>query len=110
MELSGASLSVMGSLQDELFNFSIHKIRLQDVFTDAEVKASLYPGSNPATDSEMAYSVVVDTFVGCKIQDLKLLAWYPEGQLRLRYAIIRCRVRVTENQDRVQNNGEEVSC
>lgn len=56
VDLSGASLSVMGSLQDELFNFSIHKIRLQDVFTDAEVKAR--PDGTPAHDQGILYATL----------------------------------------------------
>ena len=38
--LAGASLSVMGGLQDELFNFTLQHFALHDVFTDSEIKAS----------------------------------------------------------------------
>jgi hypothetical protein len=36
--LAGASLSVMGGLQDELFNFTLQHFVLHDVFTDSEIK------------------------------------------------------------------------
>ena len=49
VDLAGASLSVMGSLQDELFNLTVYKISLKDVFTDTEVKASFNSASSSAT-------------------------------------------------------------
>ena len=38
---AGVSLSVMGGLQDELFNFTLQHFVVHDVFTDSEIKARL---------------------------------------------------------------------